>query len=261
MRPFFFGKADRPLFGMLHPSAKSGNARGAVVLCPPFGPEYVRAHRALRELATRLATDGLCTIRFDYYGTGDSSGREDDASPGQWLDDIDAAIHEAREAEGGNGICLIGLRLGATLAALACLRRQDIARLVLWDPIVVGHAYLAELLQRHRALLEERPKPRAYRVPDPPTELLGTPITPSIIGFLESLDLLSQEPLPVRRVYIISSDGSPSHQRLAVRLREQGADVQVEHCPGHRVWLKEDDLIRALVPQTTIGTIASWLAR
>ena len=260
MRPFFFGKANKPLFGMLHPPGKASRAHGAAVVCPPFGPEYVRAHRALRELARRLAADGLCTVRFDYYGTGDSSGREDEGSPEQWLDDIDAALLEAKEAGEGGGVCLVGLRLGAALAVLACLRRRDIERLVLWDPVVVGRSYHAELLQRHRALVAERPRPKGYHVPDLPTELLGSPVTPSVRAFFESLDLLTVEPLPVRRVCVVCSDANPSSERLAARLREQGSDVHLAHSPGHRVWLREDEFFRTLVPQATIDTIASWLS-
>jgi uncharacterized protein len=261
MKPFYFGSAAKPLLGMLHPPAKASSGRRAVVLCPPFGPEYVRAHRALRELAHRLAIQGLCTVRFDYFGTGDSSGREEEGSPEQWLDDIDAAVLEAREA-GGGSVSLVGLRLGATLAALASLRRSGIERLVLWDPIVIGRTYLAELVQRHRALVAERPRPRGYRVSDPPTEVLGSPMTPPVLSFLESLDLLALAPPSAPRICVISSDGDPSSERLADRLRGQGADVQFEHRPGHRVWLKEDDIIRALVPQaTTLGAIASWLSQ
>ena len=155
----------------------------------------------------------------------------------------------------------MGLRLGAALAALACLSRRDVERLVLWDPVVAGGAYYADLVQRHRALVAERPKPRGYEVPDLPTELLGSPVTPAIRAFLESLDLMTLEPLPVRRICVVCSDASPLTERLATRLREQGADVHLAHSPGHRVWLKEDESFRALVPQATIGTIASWLSQ
>jgi exosortase A-associated hydrolase 2 len=261
MEPFFFGSVDKPLFGILHRPAATTGARGTVVLCPPFGQEYIRAHRAVRETAHRLCAMGFLALRFDYYGTGDSSGREEDGSPDQWLDDIDAALVEAREVGDGRRICLVGLRLGATLAALACLRHNDIDRLVLWDPIVHGRSYLAELVQRHQAVVAERPKPREYRITDPPTELLGTPVTPRVLAFLDSLDLLDLDRPPAHRVCVVSSDNSPSSTRLAARLREQGADVQQEQGHGLKVWLKEDEFIRVLVPQEIIGTIASWLAR
>lgn len=262
MKPFYFGTAAKPLLGLLHAAARTSESRRAVVVCPPFGPEYMRAYRALRELAHRLAAEGLCTVRFDYYGTGDSSGREEEGTPEQWLDDIEAALVEAQEASGGGSLSIVGLRLGATLAMLACRRRPDIDRLVLWDPVVVGRTYLAELVDRHNALVAERPSPRGYRVCEPPTELLGTPVTPAVLSFLESLDLLRFERPPAARTCVISSsDDEHASEDLARRLREAGADVHFERRPGPRVWLKEDDVIRALVPHAAIGTIASWLAQ
>jgi uncharacterized protein len=261
MKPFYFGSAGKPLLGLLHAAARTSGSRRAVVVCPPFGPEYMRAYRALRELSHRLAAEGLCTVRFDYYGTGDSSGREDEGTPEQWLDDIEAALVEAQEASGGGSLSIVGLRLGATLAVLACRRRRDIDRLVLWDPVVIGRTYLAELVDRHNALVSERPRPRGYRVSEPPTELLGTPVTPAVLSFLESLDLRRFERPPAARTCVISSDDQHASEDLVRRLLEAGADVHFERRPGPRVWLKEDDVIRALVPHAAIGTIASWLAQ
>ena len=46
MEPLFFGPADHSLFGWLHLPAGRAPRRTAVVLCPPFGQEFVLAHRA-----------------------------------------------------------------------------------------------------------------------------------------------------------------------------------------------------------------------
>ena len=62
-------------FGWLHPAA--GN-RG-VVLCAPHGYEELCVHRQWASLAERLAAAGLPTLRFDYRGTGNSVG--DDEEP------------------------------------------------------------------------------------------------------------------------------------------------------------------------------------
>ena len=44
------------------------------MLCYPWGSEYIYAHRSLRLLAQRRAAAGIHTLRFDYFGTGDSDG-------------------------------------------------------------------------------------------------------------------------------------------------------------------------------------------
>jgi len=67
MNVFYFGAGERRLFGVYTP-ARHGGRRGAV-LCPPWGQEYLRAHRSIAQLANTLATAGVHVLRFDYSGT------------------------------------------------------------------------------------------------------------------------------------------------------------------------------------------------
>ena len=145
MRPFYFGAAVRPLFGIYGPPVNGVAPRSGVALCYPFGQEYLRSHRALRELSRQLSQRGHHTLRFDYFGCGDSSGSAEDCTVDQWLQDIEAAVTELRESAGSDRVVLLGLRLGGALAALAASRGLRLDRLVLWDPIVSGRAYLDEL--------------------------------------------------------------------------------------------------------------------
>ena len=50
-----------------------GARQSAIVLCQPLGHGYLRAHRAFRNLAVSLASQGFHVLRFDYYGCGDSA--------------------------------------------------------------------------------------------------------------------------------------------------------------------------------------------
>ena len=95
-RPFLFGPPERPRFGWHHPPVGASRACG-VVVCNPIGDDAIRAHRALRHLAERLAAAGFAVLRFDFDGTGDSSG--DEREPGRvraWLDDVPLAIDALR---------------------------------------------------------------------------------------------------------------------------------------------------------------------
>ena len=97
-------------------------------------------------LRVRLSAAGIDTLRFDYFGTGDSAGEMVDADLAGWETDIELAIEELRDMVGSARVTLIGLRLGATLAARVAARRPgDVDRLVLWDPIQSGLEYLASL--------------------------------------------------------------------------------------------------------------------
>lgn len=261
MRPFFFGREEKPLFGIHHPpTVGSVRARG-VVLCPPFGPEYLRAHRSLRELAHGLAGSGLHVLRFDYHGTGDSGGAKEEGTVEQWLEDVGSALEEAKEAAGATRVSLVGLRLGAALAALASSGRRDIDSLVLWNPIVSGQAHLDDLLERHATLMATRPRPKGYRPDEPPTETLGAPLTAALREGLGAIDLTALPGPPAPRVAVVCNEDDPPATALYQHLRQQGAAVELEHQPDSRFWLRQDDIERALVPQASLRLITGWLSQ
>ncbi|MCU1282082.1 MAG: alpha/beta hydrolase, partial [bacterium] len=135
----YFGPDDRPLFGWLHRTAASSSI--GLVICNPFGFESVCAHRSLRHLAAAAAAAGIPAIRFDYDGTGDSAGDDrDPARVAAWLASIGHAAAELRRQTGVERVVLAGVRLGALLATLAAVERDDVAGLIAIAPVVVGKA-------------------------------------------------------------------------------------------------------------------------
>ena len=144
--PFFFQSGQASLFGVLHEPDQPG-ALAPVVFCHPFGEEKLWAHRVYVSMARRLAGLGRAVLRFDCMGIGDSSGRFDESSLSTMLADVDAAVREVRQRTGQTKVALLGLRLGATVAALAAERLDELDRLVLWAPIVDGARYMQELLR------------------------------------------------------------------------------------------------------------------
>ncbi len=138
MNPLYLGTQERRLFAVYEPAAAKDRRTRAAVLCHPWGAEYVYAHRTLRQLAVKLSAGGFHTLRFDYFGTGDSGGEDSEANPAAAEADVESAIEGLQDIVGVARVALIGLRLGATLAARAAMRRQEhVEALVLWDPIVL----------------------------------------------------------------------------------------------------------------------------
>jgi exosortase A-associated hydrolase 2 len=144
--PFFFRSGRRNLFGLWQGTPAS--PRAALLYCHPFGEEKKSAHRAFVETAFCLSREGVATLRFDMTGCGDSDGDFSEARLSDWFEDIVAAwAYLNRRAP---GVChiLLGLRVGASLAALACRRMAGVSALVLWQPMVNGKTEFSAELRR-----------------------------------------------------------------------------------------------------------------
>lgn len=145
--PLFFENGAYRLFGIVHQpvGAPSG---AAWVLCYPFAEEKLLAQRVYVSFARLLAARGAWVMRFDTMGNGDSEGQFSAASVNTMLSDIECAIRYLEGVSGiSRGIGLLGLRFGATLAALAAERSPKVGKLVLWEPIVDGGKYMQEMLR------------------------------------------------------------------------------------------------------------------
>lgn len=148
-----FGPSDRQLFGIYH--APLGRDAGILtVLCPPLFADFTRTHGLLRRLAVDLAERGQHVLRFDYRGTGDSSGLLEDVAIADWHEDIALAVQEGRELAGCADVRLLAVRAAALLACRAAATRDDIQRLVLWDPVPDGAGYLAAMHRVQQTVLE-----------------------------------------------------------------------------------------------------------
>jgi exosortase A-associated hydrolase 2 len=146
--PFFFEGAAGALFGLLHEPPPDGPAtREAFVFCHPFAEEKLWTHRTCVTMARALALRGHPVLRFDCRGNGDSDGVFPDFSLAGALDDVARAVEIVRERTGRTAVSLLGLRLGGTIAALSAERIPDIARLVMWAPVVDGGRYMQEQLR------------------------------------------------------------------------------------------------------------------
>lgn len=220
MHLFHFGSSQARLFGAYHPPASGFGRSGGVVLCHPFGHEYIRAHRTIRNLAARLSDAGLHVLRFDYFACGDSAGETEAGSMARWKSDIAVAIDELKDMASLNRVSVIGVRLGASLAALATANRKDIEALVLWDPIARGGQYIQELADLQTRWLKRRPG-QLTASGNAPDELFGFPISPALRSEFDAIDLFGVPRWSARRhALVITSEADPSN--LATHLEHCG---------------------------------------
>ncbi|HYE44122.1 MAG TPA: alpha/beta hydrolase [Caulobacteraceae bacterium] len=84
-------------------------------------------------LADAAAANGWRFLRFDYSAHGESSGRWEDATIGQWRADALAAVDQLTEGP----LVLVGSSMGGWLACLTAIDRpQRVAAMVLVAPAV-----------------------------------------------------------------------------------------------------------------------------
>ncbi|MDM0017770.1 serine aminopeptidase domain-containing protein [Variovorax saccharolyticus] len=154
MNPFYFGPADRQLFAIYHAPERETESRAALLMCCPYGHEAIRVHRLYRVLAERIARLGIAVLRFDFFGTGESGGDDADGEMQGWQRDLLDAHEELQRRSGARTTTWLAARLGATLALQTAKRAPGLDRLILWDPILDGPAYVEELHAAQIAMLE-----------------------------------------------------------------------------------------------------------
>lgn len=200
---FYFGPGEQ-LYGIYYPAARSPANNRAVLLCGPHGDEAVRSHRLIRSLAKELQTQGIPSLRFDYFGQGDSAGNDVDASLAIWRDNIAAAREELARRSGCRSIVGVGLRIGANLL-LDLGAGGAFESLILVDAIRNGQAELDAWRKKNRWMLRDVGKFRFGRF-----RLYRKAGIEELAGFCYGPQML-------RQMAAISIDGTPLPDRLGVR--------------------------------------------
>ncbi|MCC7053623.1 MAG: alpha/beta fold hydrolase [Gemmatimonadaceae bacterium] len=257
--PTFFGSAERRLFGLYHaPSGDTVRAAG-VVLCHPAPQEYSQTYWAFNKLAGMLASAGFHVLRFDYGGTGDSSGESADARLAQWVGDIGTAVQELRDLAGVRRISLVGMRVGAALAARATAAGVRVRDLVLWEPVVSGPAYLAELdaVEDRRLGLLNYPEPDT-RLDD---ELMGYAFPHAMRRETAAIDLTTESVGRADRLLIVGALDVPSWATIAARSAAAGIAATVTRVPDPVLYAGVGHPSDTILPHEAPLAITAFLAR
>ena len=222
-------------FGMLHPADGSHG----VLVCSTMGDEALNVYRPLVHLAGRFAAAGFPALRLDYYGTGDSGG--EDGEPGRfqaWLASIAAGVRWLRENCGVGPVTLVGVRIGAALAARAACDIDDVASLILLAPVASGRRFLREMVLRANATAEIWQV--ASRIEEGGWfEAHGVRLDRSTRDELERLDVAKLPRLPAPHALVLDQHGSPAGENMAQRLRHIGMQVTNETADGLAEMLRD----------------------
>ena len=259
MQPFYFPVPEADLFAVYHPPRAELARQSAVLLCCPLGHEYLNSHRAYRRIAMLLSDAGFPVLRFDYLGCGDSGGCTEQAGLDLWLRNVAAAGGELQSKSGATRLCLVGLRLGATLALLAAAKTRPAESLVLWDPIVSGIGYLQELQGFHERVLDMAEGfSRGVARPAAPDGLSLFGFGPQLQHELRGIDLLSIPGKPAKRVLLLESVADSNASALTRHLQQCGSNVEHNSIPSDESWRQAFDSV--LLPGQAVQAVVRWVS-
>lgn len=241
MIPVQFGPREKAKYGMFHAAIGAGSKGRSVVFCDALFDEAIRAHRALRFASDSMASKRWNSLRFDYYGTGDSAGENDEFSLQQANQDIHDAIVEAKLLGGVANIYLMGLRLGGTLAINCAVERNDIRGVVLWDPIIDGQ----DVIEEYGRLAESDTNGK---------HLGGYIFEESLLAELAPYTLRESIEQFRESVLMICTAPTPSHYALA----EANPKIEMLVVEAPEAWLRDPGGGVKAIPAAVIRKIESW---
>lgn len=134
----------------MHLPALDQCVRAGIVVFNAYGVEDLSTRYSFACLAARLAAAGHPVLRFDSPGTGDAleDGGDGDPLPA-WVQAGQDAVRALKVWSGVSQVALVGLRLGALVAAQVAhvlnLAGESVCGLALLAPVIQGRQHLREL--------------------------------------------------------------------------------------------------------------------
>ena len=247
LKPFYIDDC----FCWLHP----GHSSRGVILCSPIGLEDLVMHRFLRRLACNIAEAGMPALRFDYRGTGDSAGTLAGVTAEDWQQDIRHAVQELIDIAAVPKVALVGLRVGALLAAQVAANNPQISRLLVWDPIVSGQAYIDELISE----INPNPSRANFIAADGTLHFNGFSMPHPFQQSLTGLDLLKTQGLDSIATAQIVSHENDRFTALYASLSKLPRFVY-ELAPAPHDWNYVDNVGGILWPQPVLQAIENYFS-
>jgi pimeloyl-ACP methyl ester carboxylesterase len=261
-----FGWPEQMLGCRHRPTA---DAAAGVVIClgAPFGPALDQGRAA--RLGRRLAEAGVAVQRFHPRGSAPSDGDPAAVSFASLVDDAARALDLLRDRTGVERVGVVGVRLGALVAARLAQRDRSVP-VAVWEPVVdplamVEHAAAARAAALHPTASSEGRDPSGLTVGPgdtrPPdlfeTALCGELIDRAAVGDLgdelrdRSGGLLVVQTGPGEALV-------PAYQSLVdmCRAHQVAVEARCHPCDAER----DGTVVPGASPDALVDTTASWLA-
>jgi exosortase A-associated hydrolase 2 len=251
--PFFLPAQTGQRFCLFHRPAPGQPVRGAVLYVHPFAEEMNKTRRMAALQARAFAAQGYGVLQIDLHGCGDSSGDFRDARWSIWKQDLALACDWLAQRMSGP-ISLWGLRLGALLALdFSQDRRQPIARLILWHPVISGKTHLNQFLRMRiasemlvsdalsgaaGATSSTSSTLRAQLAGGSSIEVAGYELAPELAAAIDAQEASSCTPRQPVHWFDLQTAGAmaPAVARHLQRWRDAGVQAQLHPVEGVPFW-------------------------
>ncbi len=255
--PFFIAPEEARIFAVCHkPVGNSLPDRNTcVIFCDPFAEEAAITQKITVDFARLLAIRGYQVIRFNYRGTGDSSGLFQDCTINTYLDDIDRVRHDFLK-QSDSRIVLFGVRLGATLAAMAAAMTPEVHALIMWEPIADLKIYINNFIRMQvmssnvlaARIVESREKIIERLSAGETVDILGYPLTTAHYqSFLNSdTDELRRTGSPALIAGIGGSAARKDLLALQKTMKTGSNDIRIIRTNNKIFWIDPGNAFREL---------------
>ncbi|MFK7730987.1 MAG: alpha/beta hydrolase [Pseudomonadales bacterium] len=155
MHRYFIEDSAEKIYAVYQEPDLAADRNRAVLLVYPDGQEYMRSHRLYLQIAKELSRVGFHVLRFDFYGTGDSTGDHADASLACWQDNINRCAQELIDISGTQSLSIFAARLGATIASSVAISSAQLQHFIALDPVLEPSTHLEGKQDQHRDMLAD----------------------------------------------------------------------------------------------------------
>ena len=262
LKTFFF--ANNELYARLHEPSQAQSPRGAVLLCNSIFTEANNIAWAYNRLGSLLASEGYYVLRFDYYGSGNSWGEDEDGNPERWQHDIATAAQKLIEVSGFRNVSVVGFRYGATLAAnlsTSSLSGISVDKFVLWEPVTNSREYISLFENNYLNLIANPVGLQKNIVNESEREILGFHCTEPMRRSLEKLELTEGSLLSeCATVHLVTNEYSPQFAELAINLDRVAKRLVVNQVNDNITSIQDHDDLLAWLPGKSVFHIVESIS-
>lgn len=218
-----------------------------IVVVPPVGHEYTHSHSSVRLLCEQLCTAGFPVARFDLEGTGNSSdGTTPETLLVKWVRNVEDVVAWLRTQTGCRSAGVVGLRMGASIAALYT-QRHPVRSLLLWAPCIHGGAFLRDCQMIGTASQYKKDTGKL----DCGGIVLGVDAQSDIAAFR-----LDQVTPSAERAFLLDRDDAPGGAAVRNWLAPTGIELTTTTQPQYAQMMRQS--MHSLVPIDSIREMVAW---